>query len=39
MNFEKYWLEAKNEKDLLELLKPFPANEMDNYPVLDFTNA
>lgn len=36
---EKYWLEATNEKDLLELLHPFPANEMDNYPVLDFKKA
>jgi len=26
---EKFWLEAANEKDLLELLQPFPANEMD----------
>jgi len=35
--FERYWLEATNEKDLLELLQPFPANEMDNYPVSDFS--
>jgi putative SOS response-associated peptidase YedK len=27
--FERYWLEATNEKDLLELFQPFPANEMD----------
>ena len=33
---EKFWLEASNENDLLELFKPFSANEMDNYPVLDF---
>ncbi len=36
---EKFWLEASNENDLLELFKPFPANEMDNYPVLDLRNA
>jgi putative SOS response-associated peptidase YedK len=35
--FERFWLEATNEKDLLELLQPFASDKMDYVEVSDFS--
>ncbi len=36
---EKAWLSAKNADAILELLKPFPSEEMDAYPVSKLVNS
>jgi putative SOS response-associated peptidase YedK len=36
--FERYWLEATNEKDLLELLQPFASDKMDYVEASDFSS-
>ncbi|MBV5284429.1 MAG: SOS response-associated peptidase family protein, partial [Paludibacter sp.] len=36
---EKAWLSAKNADDILGLLKPFPSEEMDAYPVSKLVNS
>jgi putative SOS response-associated peptidase YedK len=36
---EKTWLLSNNPNEILELLKPYPANDMDSYPVTKLINS
>ena len=36
---ERIWLGSNNEKLLLELLKPYPATELESYPVSKRVNS
>jgi putative SOS response-associated peptidase YedK len=36
---EKAWLSAKNHNDILDLLKPYPSEDMDAYPVSKLVNS
>jgi len=36
---EKKWLESSDKEEILSLLKPFPADEMDAYPVSRLVNS
>jgi len=36
---EKFWIESRDEKDLLDLLKPFPAGQMDAYRISELVNS